>query len=164
VTVAVAHRAAALAGVAVLAGVAAVVAGTGDRGHERTAGAPIVLGRPRRQASRTRPVLTRRDAVNVARRFAAAYSAWDAGHRSPRDATRLAATATPGLFEQLSRAFARPTAATPEPLPLVVADAQRGRGSSFLVVLAVARRPGSHIATLVIAPTAAGARVAALER
>jgi hypothetical protein len=130
--------------------------------HERSAPS-VVGGRQAPQQTAPRP-LRRRDALAVARRFAAAYAAWDAGRRGPRVARRLAAITTPALFDFLREAGARPTARPARALPLQPAGAFGGPDDGYRVPLTLERSPGAHVATLVVIATPAGARVAQLER
>jgi hypothetical protein len=114
------------------------------------------------QAPRPTPPVDRLGALRVARRFSAAYAAWDAGRRDELTSRRLARTTTPTLFAALGDHVPRRVATPPRPLALRPAGVYRGAGALFLVPLLT--REGVHVMTLTVAPTRTGARVAQLER
>jgi hypothetical protein len=108
------------------------------------------------------PSLDRRDALLVARRFAAGYAAWDVGRRDELTSRRLARTTTPALFAALGDHVPRRVATPPRPLALRPAGVYRGAGAVFLVPLIAGG--GIDVMTLTVVPTPTGARVAQLER
>lgn len=125
-----------------------------------TAGPRVQGGAPRRTPP-TSPLDGRR-ALIVARRFASAYAAWDAGRRDRPRSRRLALVTTTALFAALSRPAARPVARRPRIMALRPMAAYSGGGGSFLVPLL--ERAGPYVMTLVVVPTRDGARVARLQR
>lgn len=161
-----AARRRALAVGAVVIGIAAAATRPGatdeTRGIPRQS-RPVVVAPRRARPPLARP-LRRDEALRVARRFAAAYAAWDAGQRSPRSARRLARTATPDLVTALRRDMARPTARPAQPLALVIVGNARRADGRYLVALGLRHAHGAHVATLLVTPTADGPRVARLQR
>lgn len=157
-----AARGLALAVAAVALAVSAVAMFAGRSSEHR--GAVSDLPRVQRAAPRPAgsPPLDRRAALIIARRFAAAYAAWDAGHRDARVARRLAGATTPDLFASLGGHLARPVARPPRRLSLRPAGAYRAGEASFVVPLLAHGRV--HVVTLVVVPSHEGARVARLER
>jgi hypothetical protein len=100
----------------------------------------------------------------IARRFAAAWRAWDAGKRSPRVAAVLRRSSVAALWRRLQRQRDRPTAARPPgSLALQRVRAVAAGGGTWRAAI-VARQPAdSYLATLVIVATPAGPRVADLQ-
>ena len=100
----------------------------------------------------------------MARRFAAAWRAWDAGRRSPRVAAVLRRSSLDALWRRLQRQHERPTAARP-PGPVALRRVRvvgTGRGTWRAAI--IARHPAdSYLATVVIVATPAGPRVADLQ-
>jgi hypothetical protein len=147
----------AICAVAVLAAV-----GRGDTVRRSPAVGVPRVERGRLRAAGPRRAITGRDALLVARRFAAAYAAWDAGRRDRRTSRRLARATTPALFAELDRLVARPVAGRPRRFALRPAGVYATDGGSFLVPLLA--RGGVHIVTLVVVRSPAGARIAHLLR
>ena len=151
-----------LAVVAALAVAAVVATGAIPRPnrtpHARPDGAVAI---PRSGIEHRRPGarVPRRDAVRLARRFAAAYALADAGRPAPR----LEPTVTPDLLGVLRRARPRPVAARARPLRLEVVGAAPD-GAGHRVALGREGGRGGHVVTVVVVPTPAGPRIAALER
>jgi hypothetical protein len=142
---------------------AAVVPRPGHGRSPHAHAAPRVLAPPHARPP-TRAPLDRRAAIGVARRFAAAYTRWDAGRRTSGAAHRLASTTTPQLFAGLSRERARPTAGPPRPLGLGILVAARRGDGAYDVALGPRRPRGAQVATVVVAATAAGPRVTQIQR
>jgi hypothetical protein len=109
------------------------------------------------------PVLDRRAAIAIARRFARAYARWDAGRRASA-LRRLAQSTTADLVAEFSRDHARPTARPPLPLSLIVLAAARRPDAGYDVALGPRHPYGAHVLTVVVTATAAGPRVAAVTR
>jgi hypothetical protein len=155
-----------LLGIAALAAAATVVVLPGRKAAEH---GDRPDQRPRVQRSRgtaPEPVagIDGRDALLAARRFAAAYAAWDAGHRGPTVRRRLRATATAELIASLPRDAARPVARRAAPLRLSAVGAYRLAGRSYAVPLVLRERRSFQIVTLIVGPTPHGPRVTRLER
>jgi hypothetical protein len=132
----------------------------------RTGAAPAnaVVQRARQSPQASAPPIDRAAAVTVARRFAAAFAAWDAGPRSPGQRSRLAASTTPGVLAALATDGVRPVARPARPLPLTPLGAYRGARGRYRVPLVRADHPGRQVVTVIVAATARGPRVVALER
>ena len=87
---------------------------------------PVVIGGRAAARPRASRPLRRREVVTVARRFAAAYAAWDAGRRDPGVARRLARVMSPALVASLRAGPPRPTARPASPLGLQPAGVYAG--------------------------------------
>jgi hypothetical protein len=164
----------AAAAVAVVIGVSVIVVGARHdrpthRPPRRAASERAALPDARHAAPPTRTLRPRSisatEANQIARRFAAAWRAWDAGSRSPRDAAALRQLSRAGLWRDLVDQRVRPTAGRPpasvalHPVRAIAA----GRGTWRAAV--VARHPaGGYLATLVIVATPMGPRVAEIQR
>jgi hypothetical protein len=127
-----------------------------------TASAPIAA--PPADKRYPRPVSSAR-ANEIARRFAIAWRAWDAGRPSPRVAAVLRRSSVAALWRRLRSQRERPTAARPpESLALQrVRAVAAGRGIWRAAIIA-RHPPDRYLATLVIVATPAGPMVTDLER
>jgi len=164
----------AAAAFAVVIGVCVIVAGTRHdrrthRSPRRAASERAARPDARDAAPPTRPPRPRSisatEANRIARRFAAAWRAWDTGRRSRHDAATLRHLSLAGLWARLVGQRDRPTAGRPpasvalHPVRAVAADRATGRAAL------IARHPaGGYLATLVIVATPVGPRVAEIQR
>jgi hypothetical protein len=155
-----------MAGAALAVACAAVAAARGNGSPANGANTPfgpvVVASRPPAPTAPVPPV-RRADALRVARRFGRTYAAWDAGDRSRGTARRLALVATPAVLGALDAA-PRPTARPAMPLSLDVIAGARAAGGGYWVALGARGIRGSHVATVLVLPTANGPRVAAVHR
>lgn len=141
-----------------------LAAGCGTSATRPAAPPPSAAQRAREAAEARLPPLRRAKALAVARRFAAAFAAWDAGRRTPQQLRRLAATTTPAVLATLRGRAARPVARPARPLALTLLDAYPDDGGRFRIPLVLAGEPGRQVVTLIIAATSHGPRIVALER
>jgi hypothetical protein len=141
-----------------------------DRGSARglpSVHVPRIVGPRNARPAPSRPGLTVSlvRVTTIARRFAASWRAWDTGRRSPHDSARLRLLSLTGLWQRLRDQRAGPTASGP-PSSLALNPVRAiasGRGTWRAAL--TARHPADdYLGTLVIVTTAAGPRVARIER
>jgi hypothetical protein len=158
--------------VAVVASVIAAGAARDGRGRRPPQGAVSghfagVVGAPVETPTRPRPelhVLSGR-ATDVARRFAAAWRAWDAGQASPRDAAVLQHLTVAGLWQRLRQQQARPTAErSPKSLALHSVHAVTSGPRIWRAALIAHEPNNSYLGTLLVVATPTGPRVADVQR
>jgi hypothetical protein len=106
---------------------------------------------------------TQPSATRVARRFAMAWQRWDTGKRSSRDGAVLHALATPQLWRRLRAENGAALAVAPRQRTLRAPSAVAVGGGQWRAVLMEGAPSDRYLATLVIAATPAGPRVAAIE-
>ena len=125
-----------------------------------------VVGAPIATRTRPRPELhvSSARATNVARRFAAAWRAWDSGGDTPHDAAVLQRVSVAALRQRLRRDRARPTAGLPpKSLALHSVHAVACGHGTWRAAL-IARKPGnSYFGTVLLIATQTGPRVADVE-
>src|SRR3954454_10327291 len=109
------------------------------------------------------PPIDKRIALRVARRFASAYAAWDAGRRGGTTDRRLAEVIPQPLAASLERDAARPVAQPARPMRLTPLGAYRD-GKAYIVPLGLAGPGSRQIISVVVQPTPRGARIARIER
>jgi hypothetical protein len=141
-----------------------------DRGSTRgvpSRHVPRPVGPATARPAPSRPGLTVASvrATRIARRFGAAWRAWDTGRRAAHDAATLRLLSEAGLWRRLRHQRAGPTASGPPSSPALnpVRATASGRGTWRAAL--VARDPADgYLGTLVIVTTPAGPRVARIER
>jgi hypothetical protein len=133
-----------------------------DARRPKTPGVVVASPRTRREAGVAR--LDRATALSLARRFAAAFAAWDAGDHRQSVAARLGRLTTPGLTATLESATPRPVAEPVRRLRLRPTGAYSDARGRILVPLVRAGASGTHVLTVVVVATGSGPRVAAIHR